>query len=106
MKVTFNGWGRALTTHVHPGIPVSPTRNNKFTSGKSGSAVEWHSSNRVYAKLERLQLSGSFLMQIDFENKELRSWLRKYIAEKPEAALRLLSEMHAQAVLELTKPKQ
>jgi hypothetical protein len=50
-----------------------------------------------------LALNGSFLVRFDFEQKELRNWLREFVKAKPEAGIRLLAEMQGEAILALAK---
>ena len=69
--------------------------------GKAGDPLEWLSPLHAKGKIEGLGLSGDFQVEFSFEVEELRNWLKEYIASKPEEAVRLLAEMHTEAVIAL-----
>jgi len=101
MKIMFRGWRREVVPHNRTAQPVV-RGGGKYTQGKSGDPLVWDSANRTYARLEKLALNGSFLLQIDFDDADLRNWLKKFVAEKPEDALRLIGEMQVEALLALS----
>ena len=100
MKIKFRGWGREVYAHDHAAAPVS-MRNGRYSSGKSGDPIEWESGTRGLAKLTRLGLTGNFLLDMEFEPAELRSWLTHYVKQEPEAAAHLLGEMQGMVMVAL-----
>ena len=102
MKVKFRGWGREVYPHNHNAAPVY-VRNGKYRSGKAGEAIKWVSGMRALAKLSSLGLTGSFLVDIQFEPSELRNWITQYVHEEPELAARLLAEMQGEAMIALAR---
>lgn len=101
MKLTFRGWQREVTTHSHSVTPVVYAKN-KYAS-TTGTALVWNDALSAYGKVQKLALSGSFLVEFKFEASELKSWLAQYVKANPEEAIRMLGEMEAEAVIELTK---
>ncbi len=102
MKITFRGWGREVYPHNHTAAPVK-LRNGRYCNGKSGEPIKWKSATHALAKLTRLSLSGSFLLDMQFEPVELRSWLKQYVKEEPEDAARLLGEMQGEVMVALAR---
>ena len=101
MKLSFNGWGREVTVHNHVVTPVLD-KNNRYVTG-TGTALTWTTARTAYGKVQKLALSGSFLVTFQFEDAELKNWLKQYVAENPEEAIRLFGEMEAEAVIALAK---
>lgn len=101
MKLKFRGWQREQTIHNHSVSPV--TRANGYTAGEPDEPLTWASASQAFGKVSDLALSGSFLIEFTFEQEELRNWLRQFIASKPEAAIRLLSEMQGEALISLMR---
>lgn len=63
--------------------------------------MRWHEGLCAYGKVENLSLSGSFLIQFEFEQAELKSWLLRFAESNPAEALRLMSEAQAEAMIAL-----
>lgn len=103
MKITFRGWNRQVMVHEHSVKPV-PGTYVRHPVGKAGSPIQWSSALQANGKIDDLHLGGDFHVQFDFGAAELRNWLTKYAAEEPEAAIRLLAEMQAEATIALAKP--
>lgn len=104
MKLGFRGWHREVFEHEHVVKPVTyKKQDNLFKPGKGGEPLIWDKAFRAYGKVDDLGLTGSFLVQIDFEESELRTWLTKYIRSKPQAATRLLAEMQGEANIALAR---
>lgn len=98
MKLEFTGWSRTVFKHKHNVQPVS--QKGGFRPEGDGP-IKWHKPLCAAGKLDGLSLSGDFLVQIEFEEAELRSWLLAYSKGSPEAALRLISEAQAEAIIAL-----
>ena len=99
MKVKFRGWKREVTEHEHVVLPVKEKKDKSFESGKG--LINWKSSSEALGRIKGLKLSGDFLVEFDFDESELKNWLREYIKDKPEDAVRLLAEMHGEAICTL-----
>ncbi|RZO85350.1 MAG: hypothetical protein EVA58_04890 [Kiritimatiellaceae bacterium] len=105
MKIKFRGWKREVYPHNHVACPVE-LKKSLFSQGKSGEPIKWASASKAFAKIDSLSLTGDFLLEMEFSADELRSWLSQYVQEKPEAAIRLLSEMKSEAIINLTQKIQ
>ncbi len=103
MKLQFRGWRREMTVHNHSVIPVKPTADGFNTSGEPDDPLVWTSASQAFGKLSDIGLSGSFLIEFTFEQEELRNWLREFVNSKPEAAIKLLSEMQGEALISLMR---
>lgn len=104
MKITFRGWGREVYTHEKEAVPVyKDGPSGRFTAGKTGEPVKWDSDTTVYFKLRALGLTGDFLVQVEANESELRSWFKKYVKSHPEDALRFISEMQSEAIVEMIR---
>jgi hypothetical protein len=101
MKLSFRGWGREVTVHNHSVTPVI-SKPNKYTPG-SGTTLTWADARTAYGKVQKLALSGSFLVKFEFEEAELKNWLKEYVNQQPEEAIRLFGELEAEAVIQLAK---
>lgn len=103
MQIEFRGWSRETTVHQHSLVPVV-SQGNKLVPVTEGSpALTWNADYSTYGKVEKLALSGSFLVHLKFEEKDLEAWLGKYVRTEPERAIKLLAKMQAQAMINLTK---
>ena len=98
MKMVFRGWGREVKTHEHEVAPVEYKGDYRVKQGRS---LDWADPFTALGKVEDLSLSGSFLVEFEFDPRELRSWLQVYAKSEPAAALRLVSEANAEAVIAL-----
>ena len=99
IKVILRSWDREVHAHKHIVKPVEHTAN-EFVEGKKGP-LRWHEGLCAYGKVENLSLSGSFLIQFEFEQAELKSWLLRFAESNPAEALRLMSEAQAEAMIAL-----
>jgi len=96
MKMIFRGRRREAYRHEHP-----------ITPGRCGSAIPgdplvWQSATKAYGRIDEVRLSGNFHVQLNFEEAELRNWILVYVEERPEEALKLISEMQAAAIIALS----
>jgi hypothetical protein len=103
MQLQFRGWRRETTVHQHTVIPVVSHGSNLVPVADGSQAMTWNADYSTYGKVDKLALSGSFLVQLKFEEKDLEAWLSKYVHTEPERAIKLLAKMQAQAVINLTK---
>jgi hypothetical protein len=99
MKLNFSGWRRRVKSHSHKIIPIDSTGGMYRT--KPAGPLVWASSKKVFGKVSGMGLTGDFLLEVELEDSELRSWLERFVHERPEIALPLLCEMQAKAVLAL-----
>jgi hypothetical protein len=102
MKIKFSGWSRTQNRYERELAPV--TRENVsegryILRAKTPGPLEWDSSKVAYAKIDNLALNGSFLMRIEFSERELKNWLRKVVEENPSHARTWLDELYATAVI-------
>ncbi|QCT96045.1 hypothetical protein GOM96_00055 [Stutzerimonas degradans] len=107
MKMELNGWARSVTTHRPTVLPVD--RASRGIGGKKlkPGPIRWHAPLKASAHLKGLSLSGDFLLDMTFEEAELRNWLLAYAKGLPDQALRLISEVQAEAIIALqTKPEE
>ena len=101
MKMVFRGWGREVVTHNHPVTPV--VEGKKYTALTKSTTLDWNGPLSALGKVSKLQLTGSFLVELNFEADELKNWLKQYVKSHPEDSIRLLAEMQAEAIIELSK---
>ena len=52
-------------------------------------------------RINGLGLNGDFLIELELKPEELRNWLTMYVQEQPEDAFKLLSELKAEALIQL-----
>lgn len=102
MKMYFRGWAREVMGHRHDVVPVTHDETG-YTPGKTESPLSWTTWQQAFGKVDDLALNGSFLVEFNFEQEELRNWLQQFVISKPDAAIRLLAEMQAEAILALAK---
>ncbi len=104
MKLQFRGWRREVTVHPHSVFPVVyNAAADTYASGEADNPIAWSPASQEFGKVNDLALSGSFLVEFTFEQEELRNWLRQFVTSKPEAAIRLLSEMQGAASIALMR---
>ena len=109
MRISLQGYGpKALYLHKHVFTPWygQAKREGKTilfsgTHGHEGSPMQWHFGRLVRGMLSGLNLHGKYLVTLEFEEAELKSWLKSYIDEKPEEALDLIAEMLPKAITTL-----
>lgn len=73
--------------------------------GSRGDPMRWHVSDASRGLVEDLTLKGNYRVLLEFQNAELKNWLKCYIAEKPDEALDLIAEMLPEA-LKLSRTRQ
>ena len=99
MQLIFMGLKRSVYPHRHRVIPT-PSKSG-HEKGKTSEPLKWDSATSAKGKVEGLALSGNFSMRIEFEPEELRNWISAFIEERPEEAVKLLSEMQGEAIVAL-----
>ena len=104
MKITFRGWRRMVFLHEVDVEPVEQ-RDGLYQSIDGKKSLIWSGSTRALGKVKDLALSGSFLAEFEFTPAELRSWLARYLAEKPEEAISLIAEAQNEALRERDRLK-
>ena len=65
MKLTFEGWQRVVMVHTHQLLPVKKEFGSWWPNKKRKS-LAWTDAKTVYAKVEGLELTGNFLVRMDF----------------------------------------
>ena len=68
----------------------------------AGEPLEWDGPLTAHGKLSNLGLSGSFLVELAFEEQEIQNWLTEYVKAHPENALRVLARAQAEATIALS----
>jgi len=92
-----------VTQHEHS---VRPVRHDaKGYEALKPGPIMWHNSFEAYGKVEKVALSGSFLMEFRFEATELENWLMAHVKENPSDALRLIGKAQAEAMIALAQPE-
>lgn len=104
MKMELNGWSRSVTTHRPKVIPVDRALRGIGAKKLKPGPIKWHTPFCASACLEGLNLTGDFLLDVTFEEAELRSWLLAYAKGQPEQALRIIAEAQAEAIIAM-QPK-
>lgn len=102
MNLVFTGWHGGHLRHEHQLTPCKDI-GGAVINGESGDPLDWSTPMTAVAKIDGVSLSGSFCVQLSFQKEELRNWLLKYTRSEPEAALRLLAKMQAEAVIALAR---
>lgn len=102
LKITFRGWKREVKEHAREVRRVIKDAKGDFTAGKKDDSLEWDDGFTAFGRLDDLALTGSFLVELNFSAEELKDWIRKYIADKPKEALKLLARMQAEAIIEVS----
>jgi hypothetical protein len=97
MKMTFKGLRRSVFKHEHQ---VHPTKN-EYVPSFSKTAIRWRSPMRAEGVIRELELTGNFSVVFDFEELELKNWATQFARGEPKAAIRLFSEMLAEAQIAL-----
>ncbi|MEX0726210.1 MAG: hypothetical protein WD065_08075 [Planctomycetaceae bacterium] len=104
MKLQFKGWKREVTVHDHSVSPVTySSERGEYSAGEPDDPLKWTSSSQAFGQVKDIALNGTFLIEFTFEQEELRNWLRQFVSSKPEAAIKLLSEMQGEALLSLMR---
>ena len=104
MKMIFRGWGKErIGPHVHVVRPVKKNKSGDYNADKTDGPLRWVDSLKARGQVVGLGLSGNFLVEFDFEQEELKNWLQRFVKAEPEAALKLMAEMHTEAILALSR---
>jgi len=86
--------------HTHA---VNPVRSSgrSFYSIEDESHLTWTKALQAYGRIEGAALSGTFLVDFQFTEQELKNWLTKYIEEQPHEAFKLIAEAQTDALAKL-----
>ncbi len=103
MQIEFRGWKRETTLHQHPVAPVTTQGDSYVLVPDEPTAMTWNADCSTYGKVDKLALSGSFLVHFKFQERDLEAWLTKYARSEPERAIKLLGKLQAQAFINLAK---
>ena len=106
MKITFRGWGREVYPHVVTVEPVAKNERGRYHALDRGGSLTWDGRTTALGKVNNLALSGAFLAEFEFTPTELRNWLVRYLEEKPDEAIRIISEAQGEVVRERDKLKR
>lgn len=104
MNITLRGWNRQVTCHSHKIRPVQRSKSS-YTLIRDSESIRWENSERALGRIDNLGLTGNFLIELSFDESELRSWLYQYTKEHPQKALKLLLEMQGEAIVSLSSVK-
>jgi hypothetical protein len=105
MKLKFRGWSREVYPHSHDALPIKGGPGRRHPVGKAGEPLQWDNARTARARVNGLGLNGDFLVELEFEPEELKSWLSSYVKEHPEDAIRMLAPLQAEAVIALSSKK-
>ena len=61
--------------------------------GSRHDAAEWSDGYVVRGEIHSLKTNGDYEVVLEFQDAELKNWLKNYIHEKPAKALKLLAEV-------------
>ncbi|WP_338525995.1 hypothetical protein NUH87_11220 [Pseudomonas batumici] len=89
MKITFKRWEPAAPHSVQAVAAYGDTLNIQT------GPVEWIGQSSAIGKIDNIKLDGTYLLKSDFQENELRSWLKQLIAANPTYSVQLLAEAHA-----------
>jgi len=92
MRLVFRGQRRQVYVHRHP---IKPGRYG----GSEDDTLKWVSSTEAVGRIQNVTLTGDFVVTFQFDKSELRNWLQVYVEENPTEGLRLLSELHTEAII-------
>lgn len=101
MKLTFRGWNRQVYSHGHKVSPIKSGSKRRYPLGEPGEPLQWVDAKLARGRVDNLGLTGDFLVDFEFEEEELKNWLLAYAREQPGAAIRLLGEAQAEAIIAL-----
>lgn len=102
MKIELRGWARETTVHEHVVTPIV-LKGKKYFVSEGTTVMSWNPDYSTYGKIDKVALTGSFMVQLKFEEKDLEAWLAKFVQTEPERAAKLLSKMHTQALINFTR---
>lgn len=102
MKLVFRGWQRELKEHNHLVAPVD-FKGGEYVAKSQNQPMTWNGPFSALGKVNNLSLSGAFLVEFEFQEKELQSWLEQYVKADPASALRLLAQAQAEALIALSR---
>lgn len=92
MKITFKRWESSEPAATHT---VQAVAGYGDTLNIQTGPVEWIGQNSAIGKIDNIKLDGTYLLEFDFQENELRSWLKQFIAANPAYSVQLLTEAHA-----------
>lgn len=109
MKISFKGYKRGERVHRHLFKPwLGEARgddqhreylgNDRTYWGRPYSPMRWYLGRFSRGLIADLQLHGEYAVEVEFEDIELKNWLKSHIAAKPEEALDLIAEVLPLAV--------
>ncbi len=101
MRLKLAGWQRQTTVHDHKVTPVLK-RGRRFFAEKD-EPFRWIEGYKTRGRIADVALSGSFMVDFEFEPEDLHSWLIHLAKHDPQAALRLIGKAQAEAVISLAK---
>lgn len=92
MKITFKKWEASELAITHT---VQAVTSYGGALNVQTGPVEWSGPKAALGKIDAIKLDGSYLLEFEFQENELRSWLKQFIAENPAYSAQLLAEAHA-----------
>lgn len=105
MKLTFRGWRRQVFPHTHAVKPVHTT-GKAFYPTQDATDLNWSEALVAHGQIEGAALTGKFLIDFEFSERELKNWLTKYIEEHPHKAFKLISAAQSEALKKLSIQKK
>ncbi|MCS1407545.1 MAG: hypothetical protein M2R45_00703 [Verrucomicrobia subdivision 3 bacterium] len=98
MKMTFKGLTRSVFPHEHI---VYQQRSDSRTNLEP--PLTWDGPLSAKGIILNVELTGNFNVSFEFEEEDLRNWLKLYTKEHPKKSVRLLAELSAEAVIKLNQ---
>ena len=92
MKITFQRWESSEPEET---LPIRAVTSYGETLNVQNGPIEWSGPNSALGKIDDIKLDGTYLLKFDFQESELRSWLKNFITENPAYSVQLLAEAHA-----------
>lgn len=88
--------------HKHNITPVDDSTGS-YRALSVDQPFVWNGPLTALGKINNVALTGSFLLQFEFEEIELSNWLETYARANPEAALRLIGKIQPEAIIALSQ---
>ncbi|MGF6558536.1 hypothetical protein ABIA48_004916 [Pseudomonas sp. S30_BP2TU TE3576] len=92
MKITCKRWESSEQAET---LTVQAVAVYGDTLNIQNGPVEWNSQKSAIGKIDNIKLNGTYLLEFEFQESELRSWLKQFIAADPAYSVQLLAEAHA-----------
>lgn len=95
MKITFAGCNHnGKTRPPNPFVPLIKDNERTGHVGSPGSPMQWWDGLSAKGYLRNLDMStGEYFVEMEFQEAELKNWLKTYIEHHPAEALEMIAEV-------------